>query len=87
MSTPNEREAALRRALLAAAEQVEPAGDGLQLIQARLRTPRPLAIAWLEGLWTDLAARLPGVVQTAFAAGGQRTAVRLGPVRPGIRAR
>ena len=68
MSTPNEREAALRRALLAAAEQVEPAGDGLQLIQARLRTPRPLAIAWLEGLWTDLAARLPGVVQTAFAA-------------------
>ncbi len=40
-------EAILRRSLHAAAESVEPAGDGLQQIRARLRKPRPFVLAWL----------------------------------------
>ena len=66
MSTLNEREAVLRRALLAAAEQVEPAGDGLERIHARMRRPRPLGIAWIEAVSTDLFLRRPVFLQTAF---------------------
>jgi hypothetical protein len=54
MSTLNDREAVLRRALRAAAEAVEPRDDGLERIQARLHRPRPLALAWAEAMWTDL---------------------------------
>ena len=42
MSTLNEREAVLRRALHAAADAIEPGFDGLERIQARLGRPRPL---------------------------------------------
>ena len=63
MSTPREREAALRRALLSAAEQIEPAPGGLERIQARLGRPRPAAIAWLEAAWTVLVMRAPDVIE------------------------
>jgi hypothetical protein len=46
-----EPEDILRRALHAAAESVEPAAEGLTHIRARLSAPRPLAIAWLIGIW------------------------------------
>lgn len=59
MSTTREREAALRRALRTAADQVEPAPGGLERIQARLGRPRPLPVAWLEAAWTELAMRIP----------------------------
>jgi hypothetical protein len=53
--TPLEQEERLRRALRAAAESVEPAGDGLERIRGRLTRPRPLAVAWLMAGWTDVA--------------------------------
>ncbi len=43
----------LRRALRTAADGIEPAGDGLERIRARLTTPRPLA-AWLMAGYTDV---------------------------------
>src|SRR5271166_6081886 len=64
MSTLNEREALLRRALHAAADAIEPQGDGLQRIQARLRRPRPLPLAWAEAVWTDVRLRAPAILQS-----------------------
>ena len=65
MSTLNEREAALRRALQSAAASIEPAPDGLERIQARLGRPRPVVIAWLEAAWTDICLRAQDGLQTA----------------------
>ncbi len=65
MSTLSEREAALRRALQSAAASIEPAHDGLERIQARLRRPRPTVIAWLEAAWTDFYLRARAGLQTA----------------------
>src|SRR5450755_106192 len=45
----------LRRALRAAADGIEPSGDGLERIRARLTTPRPLTSAWLMAGYTDVA--------------------------------
>ena len=45
----------LRRALRTAADGIEPSGDGLERIRARLTTPRPLAAAWLMAGYTDVA--------------------------------
>jgi hypothetical protein len=64
MSTLNEREALLRRALHAAAEAIEPHGDGLERIQARLHRPRPLAVAWAEAAWTDVRLRAPAGLES-----------------------
>jgi len=61
MSTINEREA-LRRAFHLA-DGIEPGADGLQRIQARLRPPRPLALAWAEASWTYLRMRIPDELQ------------------------
>lgn len=83
MSTLSEREAALRRALLAAAEQIEPAPDGLQRIQARLRPPQPMAIAWIQGLWASLARRAPSGVHAA----GRRLVKAAQPAWEGLRGR
>jgi hypothetical protein len=63
MSTASEREAALRRALLHAAERIEPAPGGFERIQVRLRRPRPAIIAWLEAAWTALVMRAPDVTE------------------------
>ena len=45
----------LRRALRTAADGIEPSGDGLERIRARLTTPRPLASAWLIAACTEVA--------------------------------
>jgi hypothetical protein len=63
MSTASEREAALRRALLSAAEYIEPAPGGLQRIQERLGRPRPLLIARLEAAWTVVLMRAPDIIE------------------------
>src|ERR1700735_1643336 len=52
--TPRDPEVMLRQALRTAADSVEPAGDGLAQIRARLTTPRPLVIAWMIAAWSDL---------------------------------
>ena len=54
-------EAALRRALRAAAEQVDPGDDGLDRIRARVshRRPMPLPIAWVDIALTRLSLRVP----------------------------
>jgi hypothetical protein len=54
-------EAALRRALHAAAEQVDPGGDGLDRIRERVRhrRPMPLPIAWVDIALTRLSLRVP----------------------------
>lgn len=82
MSTLSEREAILRRALHAAADGIEPGGDGLQRIQSRLGRPRPLALAWAEAVWTDIILRAPGGFQSAseWVANATRVAwERFGP--------
>jgi hypothetical protein len=61
VSTVNEREM-LRRAMQLA-DGIEPRADGLQRIQARLRPPRPLAIAWAEAAWTFLRMRVPAALE------------------------
>jgi hypothetical protein len=61
VSTVNEREM-LRRAMQLA-DGIEPRADGLQRIQARLRPPRPLAIAWAEAVWTFLRMRIPAAFE------------------------
>ncbi|HKD88778.1 MAG TPA: hypothetical protein VKB62_09630 [Streptosporangiaceae bacterium] len=63
MSTANEREAALRRALLSAAEYIEPAPGGLERIQGRLGRPRPPLVARLEAAWTVVQMRAPDVIE------------------------
>jgi len=63
MSTASEREAALRRALLSAAEQIEPAPGGLERIQQRLGRPRPVLIAQAEAAWTVVLMRAPDVIE------------------------
>jgi hypothetical protein len=63
MSTLSEREEALRRALFSAAQSIEPAADGFDRIQARLGTPRPALIAWIEGAWSRLLHRSPAVIE------------------------
>jgi hypothetical protein len=56
-----EYEDVLRRALCAAADSIEPAGDGLERIRARLTTPRPLAAAWMMAGYTEVA--LPALIR------------------------
>lgn len=51
----------LRRALCTAADSIEPSGDGLERIRARLTTPRPLLSAWLMAGYSDVA--LPALVR------------------------
>jgi hypothetical protein len=63
MSTLSEREEALRRALFSAAQSIEPAADGFERIQARLSTPRPTLIAWIEGVWSHLLHRSPAFIE------------------------
>jgi len=82
MSTLNEREAALRRALQSAAASIQPAPDGLERIQARLGRPRPVVIAWLEAAWTDIYLRAQDGLQTAvplLAEGIRRAGQRFAP--------
>jgi hypothetical protein len=56
-------EEALRRALHAAADSLDPSPDGLMRIRRRMSAPRPLSIAWL--MW--LQARVAGWLEPARA--------------------
>jgi hypothetical protein len=59
---------AFRRALHAAAEQVEPAGDGLGRIQTRVRHRRPMPwpLAWVDVALTRLSLRIPDGVSSVW---------------------
>ncbi len=50
----------LRRALHAAADPVEPSGDGLEQIRARLTAPHPLPVAWLLAACSGVSRRAVG---------------------------
>jgi len=55
----------LRRVLRTATDSIEPSGDGLERIRARLTTPRPLPAAWLMAGYSDVA--LPALVRLCSA--------------------
>lgn len=65
MSAPSEHEAYLRAALRAAADSLEPRGDGLELIRTRLQHARPRAVIWLLAAWDALWLRAPAALQDA----------------------
>jgi hypothetical protein len=78
MNTPADHEAYLRAALHAAADSLEPRGDGLQRIRARLHA-RPRVVAWLLAVADALRLRVPVALQdssyrlsTGFVAAWQR---------------
>jgi hypothetical protein len=86
MSTLSEREEALRRALFSAAQSIEPAADGFERIQARLGTPRPALVAWIEGAWSGLLRRSPVFIQDIgrwLARGAALVWERFGPTTRG----
>src|SRR5580693_3044888 len=70
--THRDPEIILRQALRSAADSIEPAGDGLAQIRARLTTPRPLVIAWVIAAWADLGSLLRYRAGPALAALGGR---------------
>lgn len=53
MPREHDYEDVLRRALHAAADLVEPSGDGLERIRARLTTPQPAVVAWVMAGYSD----------------------------------
>jgi hypothetical protein len=65
MTAPYDHEAFVRRALHAAADSLDPHGDGLDRIRARARerAARPRAVAWLAAVWDQLWLRVPAAVQ------------------------
>jgi hypothetical protein len=63
MSAHADHEAYLRAALHAAADSLEPHGDGLERIRARLRQPRPAPIAWALAASAELVLRTPAWLQ------------------------
>jgi hypothetical protein len=77
MTQDRDYEDILRRALSAAAESIEPTGDGLQHIRHRLdspRSPRPVlsgCIEWLELHGTRFLVRLDPVIEAGRAALGR----------------
>ena len=64
----------LRGALRTAADGIEPSGDGLERIRARLTTPRPLAAAWLMAGYTDVV--LPALARAGSALSSLRVWLR-----------
>jgi hypothetical protein len=66
MTAPFDHEAYLRAALHAAADSVEPRGDGLARIRTRLEHARPRAVVWLTAAWDGLRMRAPAAVQDAW---------------------
>src|SRR5215472_9740948 len=57
----------LRGALHAAVDSVEPAGDGLERIRARLTRPHPLPVAWLMAVCSWLARYARGGLDSVSA--------------------
>lgn len=66
MNTPADHEAYLRAALHAAADSLEPRGDGLERIRMRLQHARPRAIAWLLAAADAARLRVPAALQDGF---------------------
>jgi hypothetical protein len=66
MNAQADHDAYLRAALHAAADSLEPRGDGLERIRARLQHTRPRAIVWLHAAWDTLRLRAPAALQDAF---------------------
>ncbi len=64
MSAHTDHEAYLRAALHAAAESLEPRGDGLERIRARLRQPRSVP-ARLRAVYAEIIMRAPAWLQDA----------------------
>jgi hypothetical protein len=75
----------LRQALCAAADSVEPSGDGLAQIRARLTTPRPLVIAWVMAAWSDLGSLLMYRAGPAVGGLAGRLGFALSFARRGVR--
>lgn len=65
MNTPADHEAYLRAALHAAADSLEPRGDGLKRIRARLHA-RPRVVAWLLTAGDALRSRVPAAAEDSF---------------------
>jgi hypothetical protein len=70
-----DREDLLRRALHSAADPLEPSGDGLERIRARLTTPHAAPVAWILAACSGLARRVRGGLGSI----GARLPVRPGP--------
>ena len=66
MTAPSEHEAYLRAALHAAADSLEPRGDGLERIRTRLQHARPMVVVWMTAAWDELRLRTPAAAQDAF---------------------
>lgn len=66
MTAPSEHEAYLRAALHAAADSLEPRGDGLERIRTRFQHARPMVVVWMTAAWDELRLRTPAAVQDAF---------------------
>jgi len=66
MTAPSEHEAFLRAALHAAADSLDPRGDGLERVRTRLERARPRAVVWLIAVWNELQMRAPALVQDVF---------------------
>jgi hypothetical protein len=75
----------LRQALRTAADSVEPSGDGLAQIRARLTTPRPLVITWVMAAWSELGSLLMYRAGPAIAGLSGRLRFALGIVTRGVR--
>lgn len=66
MNASADHEAYLRAALHAAADSLEPRGDGLERIRTRLQYAPPRAAVWLQAAWDALRLRAPVALQDAF---------------------
>ena len=66
MNAHADHEARLRALLHEAADSLEPHGDGLERIHARLRQPRPRSIAWAHSGPGDLVMHFPAWLQDAI---------------------
>jgi hypothetical protein len=83
-----EYEDIVRRALIAAAESIEPAGDGLQRIRHRLSSPRSMnSVAasfteWLRLSWIRFSVRLEPATEMGRTALGQVRHLFTGPGLP-----
>jgi hypothetical protein len=66
MSAYSDQEAYLRAALHAAADSLEPRGDGLERIRTRIRQPKPAFLAWALAASADVIMRAPAWLQDAI---------------------
>ena len=73
----------LRGALHAAVDSVEPAGDGLERIRARLTTPHPLPVAWLMAACSWVATYARGSLDSVSASPAPRSWLASRPGQPG----